>query len=458
MRRVVLVGWVVALGCSATVEGVDVRRDASAGDGSVPIDVTETGDGQSGGVDGGTVAAVTVDEAIAQVRAALCEQESRCDDERGFPLLGAPREVVELCARTGLGLTSFLLPRSNTLAVEAARAGRARVDPAALARCLSVIRAGCDEDGTQSAACAVDRYVVGDLPRGASCSASAECAEGLWCELPMVDAGLPRPVPRPACLGVCAPRVGERGACVDTEQCPLPASGRRMCDDGRCTPQIELHGFRAEGASCLYRDPYSDAQWLACASGLFCRGEGGSAYCRAPLSLAEGEVCDGEFYRCGDGLRCAVEEGRSEGVCRPGVEPPPPSRGPFAGWGEPCGGACVAYTMCSGDPSQPEAPSRCRVLAPSAVGAPCGVDDRWVRRCDNDSRCVSGVCVRRAELVTVGEGDACGEGRRCAEGFYCSVVTGCTRQRQVGAMCFGSEQCADGQCVDGQCVPRFCPR
>ena len=464
-------GWtvvVVALGCSSTVDGVsasDAGGDASAGsDVLAGGDAVSAKDAVGGALDAG---AVTVDEAVASLRAALCEQESRCDDERRFPLLGAPREVVELCARTGLGLRSRLAPPSNDLAVEAARAGRARVDAAALEGCLSAVRAGCDRDGAQAAACDVARYVVGDLPLGSRCSVSVECAEGLWCEVLRTDAGAPPP--RPTCSGVCAPRVGDGEACVDTDQCRVPSRGRRGCNRGRCAPVADVHGFRAEGEECLYRDPYNGAQRLACAEGLYCFDERGSAFCRAPLSLGEGELCDRQFYRCGVGLRCAIDDGERDGVCRPGVEPPPPTRGPTAAWGEPCGaGGCVSYTACVGDVSAPGAPARCRLLVPAAVGEACGVDPRHVRRCDSDSRCEAGVCARRSEIVIVGEGETCADDARCAEGFFCSGVTGCTRTRPDGATCTSRFQCEGGACVPvagpmglpvgARCAPAFCPR
>lgn len=455
MRSWWAVAWLGAVfGCSSAVEGVSVRADAM-----VTTDAAGTTDAERG-EDGGAVGAVTVDEAVASLRAALCEQEARCDDERRFPLLGAPREVVELCARTGIGLRSFLSLRSGNVAVDAARAGRARVDVAALARCLAVIRGGCDEDGAQDAACAVERYVVGDLPRGAPCSVSVECGEGLWCEVPTPDVGLP--TPRPVCAGVCAPRVAEGSACVSREACALPERGTRECERGRCAARVDLHGYRAVGASCEYRNNYDATLRRPCVEGAYCRVAGERAVCEAPVFLSEGEGCDGDYYQCAAGLHCALDGGRRDGVCRAGDAPPDPPPDPpptLAAWGEPCESrSCVAYAECLPDDESEGAARRCRVRVFAAVGEPCGTDARYLRACGDDARCESGVCARRAEIVNVGEGAACGGDTRCAEGFFCSSVTGCTRPRPDGAECVRADQCSGGQCVNQRCVARYCPR
>ena len=179
-------------------------------------------------------------------------------------------------------------------------------------------------------------------------------------------------------------------ACLDqTRQVPADLD----CDLGNlpedeCSICAAAHGEQPEGATCTRygEDGYSDcARNLVCAEGVcidFCK------------RLGVGEVCDGFFSSCADGLYCDDEAG----TCQPEIGP---------------GGACMSFEGC-------------------ADGLYCADADLTCKPIPN-------------------QGEPCADGFNCAEGLTCALDKTCQPPPTEGEPC--TLFCADHfLCESSVCI------
>lgn len=449
----VVIASVFALGCSGTV------GSTAAGDGGARVDVIAMRDAAPMG-DGAVVTPdagaerLSAEGALAAVRRALCEQGARCDWGESDPLRGAPSEVVERCAR---GEARDLFEEDREMQPRwsrAVREGRARVDVDRLARCIAMARDTCGDLGRQDALCDAARLFVGALAVGAPCATDAECSEGLWCDVSDPSPSASREL---GCRGRCSPRVALGGACRTTRECATLPRGTPSCTGGACAAVIQRGEPQVEGGVCSGVELLDGVEvHHPCATGLFCRDEGGVRRCRGPYRRGVGEPCDFGEYQCAEGLFCdrSTDPRAHPSYCHVGEDPEPPPRAPPS-LGERCTGECVRYARCVSSPVDPDGERRCRVALTVGEGASCVDDERYTRVCAAPLRCVGGVCSTvRAEI-----GDPCDSPPAvCPVGAYCSTREGCASLRADGAECLVGYQCASGACLKMRCAPAFCPR
>lgn len=227
-----------------------------------------------------------------------------------------------------------------------------------LQACAQGLSVGCDEEVE-----GCDALARGNLPGGAPCGASVQCASG-YCVHP--EAGVE--------CGTCAPALALGDQCESMSPasgCPLGSScGEWSADSGPPTCQA-----RGEGESCLNG---------GCASGLFCSD---SDTCAARRQ--KGESCDPlqVANRCANALTCVG------GIC--GVR-------------QDKGKACSDDTEC--DVRLRCVGGLCAARPQASLGELC--DDNI--ECGLGALCFSSRCMQRRAL-----GESCGESRECVPFAIC---------------------------------------
>jgi len=184
-----------------------------------------------------------------------------------------------------------------------------------------------------------------------------------------------------------------------------------------CSP---IHGQVPVGGSCVFDSGFSN-----CDRGLICP----NGQCVDPCGGAgEGEICDGGFARCGDGLYCGFLEAELESRCLP-----------RRAEGAECQvDECAEGLSCVSDPADPTLPRLCQTLA-ELGGA-----------CMGHGECDSGYCPAGFCDVLPGDGGDCRGTGVCAEGFFCDGET-CGALKQPGDPCTNS--CGGGlECLDSVCA------
>jgi hypothetical protein len=264
-------------------------------------------------------------------------------------------------------------------------AGRAEVEPVALARCVAALegRATACEDVSSPPACR--DALLSTAAIGATCDLAggglAFCADG---------------------AGVCGP--GD-GTCL-----ALPASGQACLGGVVCG-----HDLACVGGTCAPLGAAGDACEPGSCGGMLVCSAAGTCGPRA----AENAACTVD-EQCATGLRCV--QGDAGGTCEPGIAEGAGCRGP---------GQCGASRGCVPDPE-----SRTCTMADS-LGEPC-----------ETASCATGLACDAAMLTCValpGVNQPCLD-NLCAEGLTCGDGLGtCIELPDVGETCAsGSRFCRDG--------------
>jgi hypothetical protein len=404
MRRIVL--WLVAasalLSCSSPTSGTIITADGAVTDGSAALDggVTPTDNGGVTPTDnGGSTGAVTVDSFPADYVRAVCASLVSCparSSDAVYTLqVGTPATCVE---RVLPGYQPSLEDLLGSM-----RAGRVRLDGAAMRRCLDRIGTACLPVNSSLVDLCPD-VLVGTIAAGSGCWTNVECAAGLYCEHGVT--------PR-SCPGTCQALRAVGAACTDTSQCPRSPGHVpfciETCVDGTIGPDA------AEGAPCgRVRTGASALSVVACSRGLFCALDGtGLGACRRVR--AEGDPCT-PADACAIGLACRASAGTTTTTCR-------------------------------------------RVTIVDAPGGACDVEGA-VGLCNEalNLTCTGGACRRGGD----GSADSpCANARptSCQPGLYCAPNLTCQPRLAPGAPCQLDIDCRSYSCsqeMPRRCLERVC--
>ena len=356
---------------------------------------TTTGGGTS---DGGTsTLPIPIDQLFTSLTAAACESLFRCAPTRDSAsvraILGTQSQCTTAVQRLG-GADIADLQRG-------VREGRVRYDAAAAARCLEGIRQRCDVNLSLDELCA--DVFQGTVAMGGQCFRHEECAGDAYCQ-----------GTNAMCPGVCRPRRAPGAACETDRQCGGAGAVPSRCVSSngmfRCV-QLTQGAAATEGQPCgvIVAEGATTGQRVACATGLYCRTQGGSGEGTCQRPLTAGSPC-----RSGD--------------------------------------ACEGSSLCAGN--------MCRaVTVQSAVGAPCG--EAMFQACSPlaNLTCTGGAC---ASVGTGAEGAPCMTGDlyetfSCNPGLFCERATlRCAAKRATGSACVSDSECLSAECANNRCLDRQC--
>jgi hypothetical protein len=278
-------------------------------------------------------------------------------------------------------------------------------DSTKLAACIDAIgKAGCDI-GTKRISTLCAGVFTGSVAAGASCTMSAECKDGLFCQISAPDGGA-----KPSCPGKCTALLAAGDACAINDHC----KDGLLCSAGKCAAPV------ADGAAC------GGKTGEECKPGLLCIG----AACKkisAVFTAAEGETCDLETVLCKEGFRCAVVSLDSAG--KPVAKCEKPVTGPDG------------------------VPAACHLAFPEEC--PIG------QFCELPQGAISGLC-----KILPGNGTLCvaqvpsdpnSPASLCREGTLCDPSDGtCKALQKAAGKCAAGAWCYSGICSDGTCVASLC--
>lgn len=281
-------------------------------------------------------------------------------------------------------------------------------------------------------------HITYKVPQGRACSATADCASGLFCTDGVCCATATCPGAT-ACrnAATCAPTTGvctasnkpngETAACNDSNPCTLDA-----CSNGSCV-------YTADKAGVACGNPAAGECDLAdvCVAG--------STTC-PDRKKAAGTGCTDDGLPCttdrcnGSSNSCVHSPGNAGTVCR-------------------AGGVCDPAEVCTGTEancpanvfspaSQECAPGSCQssstALLPSfCSGSSAGCPPQQTQSC-GALVCTANACP-----------GSCTQDSQCASGNYCAAPN-CQPKKTNGSSCSLAKECTSGFCVDGVCCNTAC--
>jgi hypothetical protein len=347
----------------------------------------------------------------------------------------------------------------------------------------------------------------GDSAVGENCSTSQDCEEGAVCVNERCTlASETRCVRHEDCFDGEACDF-DREVCVPTEQivcgqdleCPPPSPRCRI--DGRCVPCLEsadcAPGLICQEAACVPQGSTCGADRdcappdTVCISGTCVPG---CAEPQTPILCVAPELCDADTGRCFLEVTCQNDaqcknSGRIcvQNLCVLGCQEPgglvcdsnsecDPFTGRCTQTTVPCGadkdcsppsevcigGICRGGCLVTGCPilneECNESTGRCQERPKLALGAVC----------EEDSRCLSGLCFALSPSETARCTQTCRTGRSCGQGFACweqrgarfcqaaAAVPGATFSAQAGQSCTDRLTCNSAWCNPSQTCSESC--
>jgi hypothetical protein len=375
---------------------------------------------------------------------------------------------------------------------------------------------GIDCPPPESVPC--DLYVCGESACLETCTESAECASGAFCQdgacIPLLEDGAPCDFPGACVGGLCVDGVccdsacgGQCEACDEpgSEGICVPVAGEPRHEREPCAGDGSVCGGACDGVTpegCAYPDAEQPCRAGACEAGI----------ALLPAACAGDGTCPDERFQpcapfvCGD--TACLGDCEVHADCAPGLFCSAGICGEALPDGDPCGedaecgsGQCVDGVCCaSACAGQCEAcdvvgfEGQCVPVAdgvPHGGRSPCGGIGACAGHCDGlaratctypgaattcqPGRCVDGVASPAAVCdgdgaCVEGQGSSCGAytcgplGRcleacvdtvDCANGHFCESGT-CVPLRENGAPCARSTECDSQFCVDGVCCDGAC--
>lgn len=299
------------------------------------------------------------------------------------------RRLAPGCARADNTMEGCLAVR-ETLATEARAVdeGRARVDMAALDRCLEELNCGAFP-------LVCRRAFVGTGGENARCASSAECAPELFCD---------------ALFGECGRCVADlaRGAeCRNDAQCSgddlrddeVPACVRSVAlEPGVCGGRALLDAAVGESCDDVLETSTREVRF-GCPDGSVCDLSVTPRVCTDEV-MTQGATCSEGYNLCDSGLVCR------DGTCRLRAEA-----------GEPCGGDGEDVRACDRADGLVCLSGECASV-PDQVGDACNLRD-GPGACRDGLFCIGGLCT---DLVP--NSGTCSADSQCESG-YCDSMRLC---------------------------------
>jgi hypothetical protein len=284
-------------------------------------------------------------------------------------------------------------------------AGNVRIVPAEAQKCLAAL-ATCN--GPTSLDTGECRDVFeGNVPLGAACQRSEDCAGDAYCN----TGGM--------CPGTCEARGGENDPCNDRDSCSF-ANGLASCNTEAAAPACHKLTIESVGLGEACTQRLLDAtELLYCEEGLWCGAAPGGTtadplgQCREPIPT-NGECLDFDDV-CAEGF-CDTNAGKCGAVMLLDT----------------VGAACDRATYAVCDPIlglHSSADAKCEKSGDGSEGSLCFTGD-WQRPCN------VGLYCQRPEQAPPSTGT-------------------CQPALAVGKSCESSGECASGVC-DTTCQERYC--
>jgi len=273
--------------------------------------------------------------------------------------------------------------------------GSLTLDTAKLDSCLAQAKSSCSFEAFSACDGAIDGHVA----LGGTCRLSEQCAGDAYCKGSDLDCS----------DGVCTARVALGEDCSEAE-CSR-AGGLTSCEfvDSalKCLP-LELVKGAAAGAECGDVTLADKVQSVSCGAGLTCAYDEAQNKQVCVATVGEGASCLDEDQHCGAGLGCVPNADLTAATCQALT---------IANEGA----ACNEGT----DPAAP-------IVA-------CNLFKQLA--------CEEGKCKKWGDGS---EGTFCGKRGftgSCKTGLFCDEQDGaCHAQKQTGAACESSDECASGSC------------
>ncbi|MGC4119150.1 MAG: hypothetical protein QM765_32200 [Myxococcales bacterium] len=359
---------------------------------------------------------------------AFCKWADRCD------LLSAASK--ERCPEAMKEMVSGLISSATTLSVQT---GAQAFDLEAAKACVASIEEAACVNGFPRPVEACSKVFKAARQDGETCYQNADCLSG-DCELS-------------GCTGVCLPlsKVGESCGTYHHRCDPaLPMAGCCLAPGattGTCAEVAKVGEPCSESPdACHFCDPHTAACFggrcvalgtdgdscdqkttPGCAAGLYCTWETGASVCRR--QGLQGETCSSSQQTCAVGFTCL----ESTHSCQPSQRK--------------IGESCELGQYCQDDGKCVDGVCKAAALKTYGdVGASCSAGCKLFLTCDDGFKC--------AEFPK--EGDACHYGSdiqpQCAVGLLCASSNTCVKPSSVGATCSWGAQCESSRCVDGKCA------